>query len=47
MIESLLHIVNMKFEFENLEIRFHKRRFCFWSSKLLCALCIRGKRLLK
>jgi len=28
-IESLLKIVGMKFEFQNLEIRFHKRQVSF------------------
>jgi len=34
-IESLLKIAGMKFEFQNLEIRFHKRKVCYWSLKSL------------
>jgi len=33
--ESLFKIAGKEFELSNLEIRFHKVRFCFWSSKPL------------
>jgi len=34
-LESLLNTADMKFEFENLEIRFTNVTFRFWSSKPL------------
>jgi len=37
---KLLLIAGMKFEYQNLEIRFHKRQFSFWSSKTV--KCKRG-----